>query len=117
MIRTTEKEIQFIRLGVQSMSKSKLEFLEKLLGKSKYNNNTHEAIFFCCFCDHHKPKLYINLETDCFNCFVCGIGGRNLYKIIKEKGTIEDVKTYDEEYRAKGTKKEEVKKCKNKVFS
>jgi len=81
---------------------SKLRFLERLLGKSKYSSNTKEALFYCPFCHHHKPKLSINLQTDRWQCFPCGKAGKkSLLYIIRHVGTKEDIETYLNHYAAK----------------
>jgi hypothetical protein len=83
---------------------SKLIFLESFLGKSRYSHNTHEALVYCPYCHHHKPKLSINLETDKWRCFPCGKGGYHLYDIVKRFGSTGDVKKYLEYYKAKQAK-------------
>jgi len=91
---------------------SKLKFLEKLLGKSKYNSSSKEAQFFCPFCDHRKAKFYVNLESDLYNCYYskCNKRGVGLYSLIKKLGTREDLEKYNSHYRAKNVRtKEEVK--------
>jgi len=65
---------------------NKLSFIEKFLGKSKYSSNTREALFYCPYCKHHKPKLSINLETDKWQCFPCGKKGGSLSSLIKDFG-------------------------------
>ena len=37
-----------------------------------------ESAFHCPFCNHHKKKLQVNLETQKWHCWVCNMGG---YKI------------------------------------
>ena len=51
--------------------------LEKVLNKS-YQMKNGEHAFHCPFCNHHKKKLQINIETQKWHCCVCNIGG---YKI------------------------------------
>ncbi len=80
---------------------SKIIFLEKLLGKCKYSQNTKEAEFYCCFCFHHRKKLSINLQTDQYKCWVCNKAGKNLIYLIKNVGTSLDVETYIKDYKAK----------------
>jgi len=81
---------------------SKLAFLERQLGKSKYSSNTKEAEFFSPFVSHHKPKLSINLETDKWQCWVSGKNGKRLLYVLKEAGASrDDIKEYVEKYKAK----------------
>jgi len=79
---------------------SKLSFLERLLGKYKYSNSTKEAEFFCCFCSHHKQKLSINIETDHWQCWVCGKAGKSLIYLIKKVGSREDIEDYLKKYKS-----------------
>lgn len=83
---------------------SKLEFLEKLLGKCKYSHNTKEAEFYCCFCFHHKKKLSINVETDQWKCWVCGKGGKSLLYVIRKVGKSPDIKNYLSHFKAKNVR-------------
>lgn len=78
----------------------KLLFLEKLLGKAKYSHNTKEALFYCPFCHHHKPKLSVNIETDSWQCFPCGKAGRNLLFLIKKRGNRDSVDEYLKKYKS-----------------
>lgn len=80
---------------------SKLRFLERLLGKSKYSHNTKEALFYCPFCKHHKQKLSINLKTDRWQCFPCGRAGKkSIAFIIREVGKKSDIEQYFRHYAA-----------------
>ena len=51
--------------------------LEKVLGVS-YQMKNGESAYHCPFCNHHKKKLQVNLETQKWHCWVCNMGG---YKI------------------------------------
>ena len=54
-----------------------VSLLEKVLMKS-YQMKNGEHAFHCPFCNHHKKKLQINIETQKWHCWVCNKGG---YKI------------------------------------
>jgi hypothetical protein len=82
---------------------SKLAFLERILGKAKYHHNTNEAEFYSPFCDHHKKKLSINLETDRWQCWISGKNGKKLLYVLKEAGASgKDLQEYIESHKAKG---------------
>ncbi len=88
----------------------KLDFLERLLGTSKYSQSTKEAEFTCCFegcssVSKGKKKLSVNLETDAFQCWVCEKRGRNLFFLIAHVGNKNDVETYNRLYKSKSVKK------------
>jgi len=51
--------------------------LESVLGKGKNSNNDNIA-FRCPFCNHHKPKLEINLTLQHWHCWVCNTSGRKI---------------------------------------
>ena len=67
-----------------------LNCLEGVLGKGKKTASGNYA-FHCPFCNHHKPKLEIRIQTNLkgenpFNCWVChnkGLQLPNLFKRIK----------------------------------
>jgi DNA primase len=81
----------------------KLSFLERILGKGKFSQGTKECEFFCPFCEHHKKKLSINLETDRYQCWICGISGKNLVYLLKKQGTQADINEYIEKHKAVDT--------------
>ena len=65
-----------------------LGFLENVLGKSHKRARENYA-FTCPKCNHHKPKLEINLHTDengqnPFECWVCGFKGRTIKSLLKQ---------------------------------
>lgn len=81
---------------------NKLTFLESIFGKSQYHSGTKEAMFQCPMCHHHKPKLSINLETNSWQCFVCGKNGKKLlYPIKQAGGSKEDLQKYIDNFKAK----------------
>ena len=58
-----------------------LDEVEKALGKKiiRKENGYHSC--FCPYCNHHKPKLWINLKTQRFKCWVCKNSGK-LYRFF-----------------------------------
>lgn len=78
------------------MLQEKLHFLQKVLGKSKYYESTKEAIFYCPFCNHHKPKLSVNIESDRWQCWnaSCQQKGKRLIYLVKKNGTSSEIKDY-----------------------
>ena len=63
-------------------------FLENVLGKSHKRARENYA-FTCPKCNHHKPKLEVNLHTDengqnPFECWVCGFKGRTIKSLLKQ---------------------------------
>ena len=51
-----------------------------------------ELILSCPKCNHHNPKLYVNIEFGVFNCFHCGFAGKlkKLYQFPELVSSLED---------------------------
>lgn len=65
-----------------------LNCLESVLGKGKKSSSGNYA-FTCPFCNHHKPKLEIQLQTNtkgenAYHCWVCGVKGLKLSTLFKK---------------------------------
>ena len=61
--------------------------LESVLGQSKSSGK--EYTFSCPYCNHHKKKLVINVVTEKWHCWVCGVKGIGVSRIFKQ------LKAYD----------------------
>lgn len=46
-----------------------------------------EYLYYCKKCNHHKKKLSINIDKNCFKCWVCDYSSPNLYRLIKRYGS------------------------------
>ena len=57
--------------------------LEKVLYKS-YQMKNGESAFHCPFCNHHKKKLQVNLETQKWHCWVCNKGGHKIGILLRK---------------------------------
>tara|TARA_R110000851_G_scaffold122236_1_gene251522 strand:- start:567 stop:1487 length:921 start_codon:yes stop_codon:yes gene_type:complete len=57
--------------------------LESLLNRGRSLQND-EVAFHCAFCHHSKKKLQVNLRTQMWQCWVCGMKGRSLYHLFKK---------------------------------
>jgi DNA primase len=44
----------------------------------------NELAFYCPFCNHHKPKLQVNTETQKWQCWTCNSGGKKLTSLLKK---------------------------------
>jgi DNA primase len=65
-----------------------LGYLENILGKSSKRARENYA-FICPKCNHRKPKLEINTNTNekgenPFECWVCGFKGRTIKSLLKQ---------------------------------
>jgi len=89
-----------------------ITLLEKVLNKS-YQMKNGEQAFYCPFCNHHKKKLQINIETQKWHCWVCNEGGHKigilLRKINAPKSLIKEVLELVNEYVSYEKDQEEVK--------
>ena len=87
--------------------------LEKVLNKG-YQMKNGEIAFHCPFCNHHKKKLQVNLETQKWHCWVCNKGGYKvgilLRKINAPREIIKEVLKHLDEYVSYSKDKEEVTK-------
>jgi DNA primase len=65
------------------MLKTLQTLLESLLNRGRSLQND-EIAFHCLFCHHTKKKLQVNLRTQMWQCWVCGVKGRSLYHLFKK---------------------------------
>ena len=87
--------------------------LEKVLNKG-YQMKNGEIAFHCPFCNHHKKKLQVNLETQKWHCWVCNKGGYKIGILLRKINApieiIKQVLKYLDEYVSYSKDKEEVTK-------
>jgi len=75
----------------------KLRFLECIFGKYTLSRDGLNASFVCPKCDttdSRKKKLVVKLENDIFHCWVCGVKGKNLKRLIERFGTQSQLSSY-----------------------
>ena len=65
------------------MLKKLQTLLESLLNRGRSLQND-EVAFHCTFCNHYKKKLQVNLRTQMWQCWVCGVKGRSIYHLFKK---------------------------------
>jgi len=65
------------------MLKKLQTLLESLLNRGRTLQND-EVAFHCTFCNHYKKKLQVNLRTQMWQCWVCGVKGRSIYHLFKK---------------------------------
>ena len=49
-----------------------------------YQMKNGEHAFHCPFCNHHKKKLQVNLETQKWHCWVCNAGGHKIGILLRK---------------------------------
>ena len=76
------------------MQAKKLKILRDVLGE--YRREREEFLFYCPKCDHHKPKLSVNLGKGYYKCWVCDYSGRKIRSLIRKHGSYLDYKAWGE---------------------
>jgi transcription elongation factor Elf1 len=74
--------------------REKLNILKQALGQG-HKQGKDEFYFSCPFCDHHRPKLAVNLQKNAFHCWVCDASGRNIRRLVKKFGNWSLLKEWD----------------------
>lgn len=69
-------------------NKKRLRVLKQVFGEYEYSSR--EFLFHCPKCKHHKRKLSISLDKNVFKCWVCDYSGRNVDRLIRRYGDIQD---------------------------
>ena len=72
----------------------RLKIIEQVLGESRKIND--ERLFYCPYCSHSKRKFSLNVEKNVFKCWVCDSHGRDIRRIIRKFGTINQRESWDE---------------------
>ena len=62
----------------------KRKILNEVLGNSY--KSSHELLYNCPKCKHHKKKLSVNISKNVFKCWICDWSGRSLRRIIRQYG-------------------------------
>ena len=52
-----------------------------------------EVSYFCPSCNHYKKKLQVNLVSQRWHCWVCGMKGNGLFSLFKKTGASQDLIT------------------------
>ena len=60
-----------------------IRLLNALLGKG-YELKNNEVSYHCPFCNHHKKKLQVNISSQFWQCWVCGVKGRKIISLLKK---------------------------------
>lgn len=63
----------------------KLSLVQEVLGQGIVTGKGNVQ-FTCPFCNHKKPKLAIQLDSEAWHCWVCETKGRSLHSLFKRIG-------------------------------
>jgi len=66
----------------------KLNILKGFLSLSHISRG--ECLFFCPYCEHHNPKMSVNLEKNVYKCWVCDAKGKNIWRLVRTFGDSSD---------------------------
>ncbi len=69
-------------------AEEKLDVLKNFLNLSHISKD--EYLFYCPYCEHHNPKLSINLEKNVYKCWVCDAKGKNIWRLVRKFGDSPD---------------------------
>jgi transcription elongation factor Elf1 len=72
-----------------SQTETVMKALHGHLGRSVPHRNG-ERSFHCPFCNHHKRKLQVNIETQKWHCWVCNAKGQTINSLLHKS----DAPTY-----------------------
>lgn len=61
----------------------KLSLIETVLGKGHKANKDYYQ-FNCPFCNHHKPKLGVSINSGRWKCWVCSVRGKSVSILFKK---------------------------------
>lgn len=62
----------------------KLKLLDSFLGNHSKSGN--EYLYHCCFCNHHKKKLSLNITKGKFKCWICDVSG-SIRKLVRKRAS------------------------------
>jgi DNA primase len=60
------------------------QILDNHLGSSVQHRKDGEISYNCPFCNHHKPKLQVNLNTQKWHCWICDSKGQTMNSLLKK---------------------------------
>ena len=66
----------------------KLDVLKGFLNLSHISRD--ECLFYCPHCEHHKPKMSVNLDKNVYKCWVCDTKGNNIWRLVRKFGDSSD---------------------------
>lgn len=75
---------------------SKVEILREILGSG--HRVGQEFLFFCpqSDCNHHKPKMSVNIDKDSYKCWICNYSGRSIRRLVRKHGTFLQRQKWDD---------------------
>ena len=69
-------------------AEEKLSILKGFLTLSHISRE--ECLFYCPYCEHHKPKLSVNFDKNVYKCWVCDSKGNSIWRLVRKFGDASD---------------------------
>jgi len=69
-------------------AEEKLDVLKGFLNLSYISRD--ECLFYCPYCEHHNPKMSVNLDKNVYKCWVCDTKGNNIWRLVRKFGDSSD---------------------------
>lgn len=67
------------------------EKLDIVKGVLRYSHASRgEYLFYCPYCEHHNPKMSVNIEKNVYKCWVCDARGMDIWRVIRRFGDSSD---------------------------
>lgn len=73
-------------------STEKLDILKNVLQFSHRLRDEH--LFYCPYCNHHNPKMSVNVEKNVYKCWVCDTRGKDIWRVIRRFGDFADKRAW-----------------------
>jgi len=85
-MKYTKKILYFAKTKKQlSYLETKELFLNEVIEPhTNYYNSNINGTYYCPFCHHHKKKLEVHVESQKWQCWVCGAKGLKIYNLLKK---------------------------------
>jgi len=80
--------IVIAKAGFLCRPEEKIEILKNFLRLSHISRD--EFLFYCPYCEHHKPKMSVNLGKNAYKCWVCDTKGNNIWRLVRKFGAPSD---------------------------
>jgi len=58
--------------------------IDEHLGSSMQHKKSGEISYYCPFCNHHKRKLQVNINTQKWHCWTCDSKGQTITSLLRK---------------------------------
>lgn len=79
-------------MSQELQSQKVITLLNAHLGQGSFHRKG-EVSYYCPSCSHYKKKLQVNLVTQRWHCWVCGMKGNGLFNLFRKTGASQDLIT------------------------